>query len=353
MSFGDAGVTVHSDASIDAGCATATAAATRQPVYMLFVEDGSRSMDQDNKWVAVVPALEAIFDDMNKQADPSIGAGLIVFSDTGDVSFGMGPYPGAGDVPIGFIGAAQNNQLHKRLGGQPFFGTPTGAALRGAYGELEGFTPLTPLPPGGKKVVILITDGVPTDDCAQNPGSNYSSNTCVQLAATKVAEAPPMGPILTYVIGVGVYPSTDLMNFDPSFLGNVAQAGGTGPMGCDPNGNAAGANLCYFQVDPTQASSAMDLQQKFEAAINSIRGQVISCTFPLQTTGLGQVDPTKVNVTVDGMTVPQDPMNGWTYDNPSMPTEIVLNGMACDNVKMDPHAMVQIVLGCTTVVVPH
>jgi hypothetical protein len=166
----------------------------------------------------------------------------------------------------------------------------------------------------------------------------------------KLAEAAP-GPILTYVIGVGVYPSTNLRNFDPSFLGNLAQAGGTGPMGCNPSENTSGAtDLCYFQVDPTQASTASQLQQEFETAINNIRGQVISCTFPLQTTGLGTVDPGKVNVEVDGMTVPQDPTNGWTYDNPTSPTKIILNGMSCANLKADPHAMVQVILGCTTIV---
>jgi hypothetical protein len=348
---GDGGPTTGGfDASLDSGCATATATATRQPVYMLFIQDGSGSMRQNSKWIAVVPALESIFDDMNKQADPGVGAGLIVFSDSQDFTFGMGPYPQMVDVPIGFVGAAQDGALHQRLSGQPGFSTPTQAALTGAYSELENFTPLTPLPPNGKKVVILITDGVPTDGCAQMGGS-YPSNPCIQMAAMKLAEAAPKGPILTYVIGVGVYPSSDLTNFDPSFLGNLAQAGGTAPMGCNPNENAAGAtDLCYFQVDPTQASNAMQLQQKFEDAINSIRGQVLSCTFPLQTTGVGMVDPGKVNVEVNGTTVPQDPANGWTYDNPTNPTSITLNGSSCASLKADPHATVQIVLGCTTVI---
>jgi hypothetical protein len=263
----------------------------------------------------------------------------------------MGPYPQMIDVPIGFMGTAQDNALHQRLSGMPSFVTPTQAALTGGYSELETFTPLTPLPPGGKKVVILITDGVPTDGCAQMGGS-YTSNPCIQMAAMKLTETAPQGPILTYVIGVGVYPSSDLTNFDPNFLGNLAVAGGTGPMGCNPNENASGAtDFCYFQVDPTTVN-ATQLQQQFEDAINSIRGQVITCTFPLQSTGVGTVDPGKVNVEVDGMTIPQDPMNGWTYDNPSNPTSITLNGTSCANLKADSHAMVQIVLGCMTVVPP-
>jgi hypothetical protein len=170
----------------------------------------------------------------------------------------------------------------------------------------------------------------------------------VQLSATELTKAKPQGPVLTFVIGVGQYPSTDLTNFDPSFVGNVAQAGGTGPKGCNPNENTAGAtDLCYFEVDPTQATSASQLQQQFENAINAIRGQVASCTISLS--GNNNVDPSKVNVTVNGMTVPQDPTNGWTYDNPSMPTSITLHGTACTDLQNNPTAGVQIVLGCKTV----
>jgi archaellum component FlaF (FlaF/FlaG flagellin family) len=61
------------------------------------------------------------------------------------------------------------------------------------------------------------------------------------------------------------------------------------------------------------------------------------------------LDPTKVNVTVDGTTVPQSATNGWSYNNPTDPTSIVFNGTACTNLKSDASATVQIVLGCATV----
>ncbi len=343
-----------SDASVnpDAGCATGSYAAQKQPVYMLFILDGSGSMGQNNKWTAVVPALQSIFTDMNAKKDPGVAAGLVVFSDTHDKScspFGgcSGPYPQSNDVPIAFVGSAQLQALNSRLAGMPMDGTPTGSAMTGGYGELEKYVPSgSNPPPGGQKVMVLITDGVPTDNCAQNGGS-YTSNACVQMAGTELTKAKPQGPILTFVIGVGQFPSTDLTNFDPNFLGNVAQAGGTGPKNCNPNENAAGAtDLCYFEVDPTQATSAQQLQQQFENAINAIRGQVASCTISLN--NQGNVDPTKVNVTVNGMTIPQDPTNGWTYDNPTNPTSITLHGTSCSTLQSDPTAMVQIVLGCKT-----
>lgn len=348
-SFGDAGPV---EAGLgDAGCATASAKATKTPVYMLFILDGSGSMQQDNKWTAATQALEAIFSDMQKQADPGIGVGLIVFSDSKDPTFGSGPYPQAVDVPINFVGASQDSLLNNRLSGGPTAGTPTGTALQGGYGELENYTPLTPLPPGGQKVLVLITDGVPTDNCA--PGGSYQTNACVTEAATELMKAKPQGPILTYVIGTGVFPSADLSNFDPNFLGYLAQAGGTGPMGCNPAENSVTTDLCFFEVDPTKGTAAQT-EMAFENAINAIRGQVLSCTFPLNVASdAGTLDPSKVNVTVNGMTVSQDPMNGWTYDNPSNPTEIIFHGTACDNLKKDPMASVNIILGCATMVGPN
>jgi hypothetical protein len=333
----------------DAGCATATAKATKTPVYMLFILDGSGSMSQDSKWTAATGALKAIFADMQKQADTGLGVGLIVFSDTKDATFGGGPYPEANiDVPINFVGAAQVSALNNRLSGNPQAGTPTGTALQGGYGEIGNYVPLTPIPPGGQRVIVLITDGVPTDNCSQNGGS-YTSNACVVEAGSELKLAAPKGPVLTFVIGTGVFPSSDLTNFDPNFLGNLAQAGGTGPKSCNPNENTTTTDLCYFEVDPTKGN-ATQTEQAFEAAINAIRGQVLSCTFPLDmNTEAGTLDPSKVNVTVDGQTVPQSPTNGWSYNDPSNPTQIVFNGQACANLKNDPNASVQIVLGCATI----
>src|SRR4051794_10645592 len=73
---------------LEAGCAKATAHVLRDPIYMLLVLDGSGSMAQDQKWNAVVPAIEALIDDLQSQADPSFGMGLTIFSDTNDLTAG-------------------------------------------------------------------------------------------------------------------------------------------------------------------------------------------------------------------------------------------------------------------------
>jgi hypothetical protein len=337
----------------DAGCATATAVAKRQPTYLLFVLDGSGSMKQQNKWTAVVPALEDIFGEMETAADTGVAAGLVVFSDTNDSTMGSGPYPGSADVSIAFVSAAQQMALDNRLSGMPMNSTPTESALTGGYGELEGFQVQAPLQSGGKKVLVLITDGVPTDGCMSTPGiTDYATNPCIELAGQKLAESAPKGPIETFVIGVGDFGSGGgffgVNGIDPSFLGNLAQAGGTGAAKCNPNETTMTSDLCYFEIDPSKSTTAAQLQMEFETALDAIRGQVLSCTFPIQSSGLGQVDPSHVNVEVNGTTILQDPTNGWTYDDPKNPTEIVLHGTACTTVTGTITAKVSIVLGCVT-----
>ena len=336
--------------SPDAGCATATAQATRSPVYMLFVLDGSGSMAQDSKWAAVKGALLDLFGSMSK--DPGAGVGLIVFADSMDSTMGTtGPYPEPGiDVPIAEVTDGQSAAFVDCLSGTPHWNTPTYYALQGGYGELAGYVPAGPLQPGGQKILVLITDGVPTDPYCDTAlaGTNYPTNPCVEMAAARYAATPPDGPVLTFVIGTGQFPSSNAEVFDPAWLGTLAQAGGGAPAGCNPSETQSDTNLCYFEVDPTQAASASDLQQEFTTALDSIRGQVLSCTFPLEPTGLGPVDPTKVNVQVDGTTIPQSATDGWTYDDPASPTAIVFNGAACTALKNDPEAQVSIVVGCET-----
>jgi hypothetical protein len=219
-------------------------------------------MKQQNKWTAVVPALEDIFGQMETAADTGVAAGLVVFSDTNDSTMGAGPYPGSSDVSIGFVSAAQQTALDNRLSGMPMNSTPTQAALTGGYGVLEGFQAQAPLQAGGKKVLVLITDGVPTDGCMSTPGAtNYSTNPCIELAAQKLAETAPKGPIETFVIGVGNFGGGGGLfganGIDPGFLGNLAQAGGTGPAKCNPNETTTTSDLCYFEIDGGPAPDAV------------------------------------------------------------------------------------------------
>jgi hypothetical protein len=336
------------------GCAVGEAAASRQPVYLLFILDGSGSMSHDSKWDAATAAIDALFTDLATLADPGLGAGLIVFSDSQDPNLNTGgAYPSSRDVPIAFVDQAQLAKLVGRTKSPdaPQSNTPTGRALSGGYDTLGAFQPALPLQPYGKKVVVLITDGIPTDhNCKttnQNGTDDYTQNACVKMAAAQITIGAPKGPIETFVIGVGPLPG-DFQTYDPYFLAALAMAGGSAPAGCDPKANSGGANgFCYFNVDPTNASPAAT-QKGLEDAIGAIRGQLATCTLRINPTDAGTIDPGKVNVVVNGVTVPQDATNGWTYDDPQNPTSVTLHGAPCDTLKNDASAKVSIVLGCKT-----
>ena len=161
----------------------------------------------------------------------------------------------------------------------------------------------------------------------------------------------PKGPIETFVIGVGIFSPLSFFGvggIDPSFLGNLARAGGTGASGCNPDQTTSTSDLCYFEIDPGAAPTASMLQQKFETTLSAIRGQVVTCVYPLQDSLFSHIDPTLVNVQVDGQTILQDPLNGWTYDNPKIPTEIILHGAACAAAENTVVSKVSVVLGCAT-----
>jgi hypothetical protein len=55
-----------------------------------------------------------------------------------------------------------------------------------------------------------------------------------------------------------------------------------------------------------------------------------------------------VNVEIDGKVVPQNATTGWTYDNSTSPTAIVLDGSACSTAKNDLTGNVSVLVGCAT-----
>jgi hypothetical protein len=112
--------------------------------------------------------------------------------------------------------------------------------------------------------------------------------------------------------------------------------------------------MCHLQVTPVQgAQDPLILEQALRVAFDNIRSKVTSCELTLVKTGL--VDPTLVNVVFTDANntqqiVPEDPTNGWTYDDPNNPTKIVLHGQSCSDLKANPSGDVEVVLGCRTVV---
>jgi hypothetical protein len=199
-------------------------------------------------------------------------------------------------------------------------GTPISAALDGA---LHWATEQRMKTPTENAAVALVTDG-------QASGCDLDTTTIAALASSAFAA----NGIRTYAIGL-----TGSIEDD---LNAIALAGGT--------------EKALFVADGD------DTQQALLDALAAIRGSVLDCDLPMPEPQAGmKVDPALVNVNLTtgaGMksTLAQLPneagcgsLSGWYYDEPAMPTRIVLCPATCTAVSSDPLAMLQILLGCGTV----
>jgi hypothetical protein len=344
----------NADALFGASCATATGEAARDPVYLLFVLDGSYSMTYENKWTAVTAALDSIFDQFQSLNDPAFGVGFTIFADTGDPTImdtTAGPYDKV-DVPIAFVDGAQKTLLRARIdNAMPKLGTPTYEVLSGQFPLLEKFTPAAPLKANGRRVLIFISDGIPDPDM---PAGANEAPWSLALVKTEAEKQPE--PIQTFAIGIGQLNPIDPMVYDPTFMGQLALNGGVAQQPCDPTETVNPANMCHFQITPG-GKTAQQLTQDFIDAVNKIRLRLLTCEFSLQAVpGNGDPDPAAINVVyTDGsgqkQVLGKSDSDGWSYDDPVKPTKVILNGSVCDTVKSDPAAHISIVLGCQTIVI--
>jgi hypothetical protein len=320
-------------------CATGTVAANLAGVNLLVMFDRSNSMLDpandlsESRWTIASRALTGFF------ADPE-AAGL-------DVALRFFPHdePAEGcnqtgcDVaacskPLVELGtltaeAAPTDAQEKALIDAtnmtvppPMLGegTPISAALDGA---LRWATEQRMKTPTENAAVALVTDG-------QATGCDTDTTTIAALASDAFAAHG----IRTYAIGLTGAIAAD--------LDAIASAGGT--------------EKAIFVADGAEA------QQQLLEALAAIRGSVLDCDLPMPEPEAGEkVDPSKVNVNLTngaGMksTLPQlldeascGSQTGWYYDHPDMPTRIVLCPATCSAVSTDPLAMLQILLGCSTI----
>jgi hypothetical protein len=291
------------------------------------------------KWLAVRGALYAFWDQLLSTPDDSFGVGLYLFSSSVEKP------PTSIDVGIKAVDATQNAALKARVAPPVYAndGTPLKQSIEGQMALLKSFTPTAPLETGGKLVLVVMTDGVPD-------GGTSDQNACVSDASTAFAGTPQ---VTTFAVGVGD-PNADTSDYDEVFMGKLAVAGGAPAPGCTPGWDQSSPSSetpCHFQITPGSKTAA-EIQAEFLTAIDTIRDTVTSCEFKLDKSG-GVIDPSEVNVVytaADGTstTVPQDPSNGWSYDNPTDPSTVTLNGAACSTLKADSKGTVKIVLGCAT-----
>ena len=334
--------------TMDMACATGTATASLTPVDMFIQFDRSGSMASPRKmpkWPQAVSALNAFFQD---PTTAGLSVALHFFPDDRPLVGCTGGDNGmcniaacaAPLVPIAPLSASAAPMDAQELllvstvnaaattpksGGNDSDGTPLYVALAGA---LDWAGKHQAAVPDHKTVVILVTDGQPN-------GCESSNNADTDLAnmGKLAADALKATGVRTYTIGI--------QGSEQATMDAIALAGGT--------------EKGFFIGD------AANTQTDLIAALNKIRGSVISCAFPLPAAkpGAPAVDPTKINVnfTPTGGAVQlvgktEDAAGcqsgGWYYDNPSMPATITLCPSTCMQVQADAQAKLDVLLGCSS-----
>jgi hypothetical protein len=299
-------------------CATSNAGTALAPISLVFMIDRSGSMVQSGaasvRWNPVRDGLTTFFGDpSSKNIEASLAFFPIVQNnkevctaqDYAAPSVAMTALPNASPFSTAFTTT-------------PGGGTPTEPALQGAIDYAKQ------VKASGKNVaVVLATDGQP-NDCSSDV------NGVGDIAATGVSAG-----IKTYVIGVG--PSTGNLN-------TIATKGGTSAAIMIPTNN------------PSQVSA--DLIK----AVGNIASSLLGCSYPLPTPPTGQtLDVNKVNVNYTppsggAKTLPYsgDCSNpdGWKYDAPSAPKNIILCDNACNTAKSTVGAKLDVIFGCQIAAAP-
>jgi len=180
--------------------------------------------------------------------------------------------------------------------------TPTAKALETALATLASRQSDS----GANTYVILATDGAPT---------------CRSADTIPAAKALYDAGFPVYVIGL---PGTEGQG---TLLDNLAEAGGT----------ALTTSPKYYRVDvATEEASLL-------AALKRIAAKIVgTCTYQLNDRRL---QPNLINVFVDDVVLPADPVNGWKLEDQT----VTLVGQACERILSGDALNVRVVAGCPTV----
>jgi hypothetical protein len=196
---------------------------------------------------------------------------------------------------------------------------------------------------------VLITDG--QESCAANDGERAAWTT--QLLDDEAPNAVKAN-VRTFVVGS---PGSDPAR---GFLSELAFQGGTArSQGCKHDRTSSDGD-CHFDMTTSQ-NFAGDLA----SALKSISGSALSCQFSVPT-ALDASGSANVNVQFtagsggspaciarDDAKACESGANGWQFakqpDGKDDLTKVVLCGSACDMVKKDPGARVDVLVGCQSI----
>jgi hypothetical protein len=305
------------------------------PPTMYFVLDRSGSMKNPDKWNQVRVVVGKIMRGLGPRSNfgammfPNLTAGCSAGFEVMSVREGDPPSSGVDGPTTTFLLTATRVI--------PEGGTPTAATLAEARKKLTSVS--------GRRFIILATDGAPNcnstascnfDQCQPNienfqncprggpfnccaPPDGFREN-CNDGPATisEVAALKNLG-IPVYVVGLpGAAPYATLLD-------QMAVAGGTA------NTNPSGPK--YFAVNSASEAEILTALKKISAQITG------SCVYDLKEP---PANPGLVNVYMDDVVLPFEPVNGWTIDGKT----VTLVGAACDRVKNGDVLSVRIIAGC-------
>ena len=316
-----------------ASCASESAEARLQPVYLAFAFDVSGSMGQGDfewhdralKWEPVVAATKAFFADASAVG---ISASLVFFPAETDIC--LSATYAEPDVPMTALPspafAAEIDRITPVTADDWRGGTPTTPVIEATIAYLQ---PLTQTDPSAVHAIVLVTDGYP-----QSCEAEGNSIANVEAAVGAVATTIP-----TYVIGVQNPPVAGAPD-TVSDLNRVAVAGGTNAAFLIETGNAE--------------QTAADLT----AIINEIRQTSVSCSMEIPPPPAGMdFDPMRVNVSYTTGAGAQIPLgyddsctaeHAWRYDDVANPSAILLCEVSCAAVQADAGARLSVEFGCST-----
>lgn len=326
----------------DATCMTNTADGQRVPTNLMILLDRSGSMNNRDdrnpsaptKWDAAVAGLTSL---LNRLSD-NARVGITFFPTTRNAS-DIASYETPA-VPVAALRTNRAALLGALRGASPGGNTPMVCGFGGVQRYFQGYMA------DGTRNVILITDGVPTEECGTGLpqcsllppdfacllGREPLIQNQVRVAVARTAMSTP--PIKVYIAGTPEASDT--------FLSDLAVIGNT-PRTPD----CRNSQSCHYRLQT--ASFEADLTM----ALQDIESRALTCEFQVDADP-ARVDPDRVNVNIQGtgMTSPRviprdvDHMEGWDYTEGRR--SIVVYGAACDQIRTDAQVRVQILFGCPT-----